>query len=580
MFSPWTASRSGCGSRGMRFEIMSWPGPFLRGAGQIIFCGNAAAGVLVVFGIAMLAPWTALGLLLGVATGTALGRIDASLPAAAWRDGLAGFNPGIVGMLWAGPLARADATATLLPLALLSVVALDSCLRAWFGRARFPQLAASALLVGWASDWTFRALGDSLWSGPAALLPSGDVSLALGVAALIGAIGIVSVPAALVTASAGGFAALLSGWWYGLPDFGPAGLWAFSVTPSALGAFVLVPVAGVVALRAALTAGGIAATVWFVWVSSPAAHLLPPLLAPCLVGIWTALGLCMYQGGRLMLHPGVWILAEKLRACRARGDRAVVLTGAGVSTASGIPDYVTGGWLDPAVPTSAYTFQSFVSSPRCRRLYWDACAQFRALSHAARPNAAHRALAELQRNGWIAAIVTQNVDGLHQAAGSSHVIELHGQIDRIRCIACGEEGKWNDRLPSGGELLCPSCGGLLKPAVIAMGEDIPTAVLRSAEQTIASCGLLVVAGTQMAISSASGLLALARRRGADVVFINIGPMVQPVGPTDLFLQEPVEDGLHALAGILGKGRAPASPPFPQRVLDRLPLSVSSERRPK
>ena len=126
---------------------------------------------------------------------------------------------------------------------------------------------------------------------------------------------------------------------------------------------------------------------------------------------------------------------QVVRARRLEGRSIVCLTGAGVSTGSGIPDYVSGTWLDPEIPVGAYAWERFLDSPRCRRLYWDACSRFRRVAEQARPNGGHAALRRMEERGWLAAVVTQNVDRLHKAAGSTRVHELHGRIDRVEIVA-------------------------------------------------------------------------------------------------------------------------------------------------
>lgn len=216
--------------------------------------------------------------------------------------------------------------------------------------------------------------------------------------------------------------------------------------------------------------------------------------------------------------------------------------------------------LDPATPVQTYAFGAFLSSEAARRAYWAACARFRDIARAARPNAAHAALATLQRAGYVSAIVTQNVDGLHQAAGAADVVEIHGTIGRCHCLACAMPSEWPVVVPwRSTDFRCAHCGGLLKPAVIAMGEEIPATAMRAAEAAVEGCGVLLVIGTQLAVSSAASLLAIARRSGAKIAIINIGAIAQPVGLDDVVLNCPAEKALAALMVLLGAG-APASLP--------------------
>ncbi|MHA1537025.1 MAG: SIR2 family NAD-dependent protein deacylase, partial [Alphaproteobacteria bacterium] len=288
--------------------------------------------------------------------------------------------------------------------------------------------------------------------------------------------------------------------------------------------------------------------------------VVPPLLLPFIFGTWLVLAVVRRSAGPLVLDPHIWAAVDAIRKSRAAQRPVVVLTGAGTSTASGIPDYLSGAWLDKDIPVSTYSYERFLDSARCRRLYWEACKKFREVAKKAIPNRGHRALAALERSGWLAVTITQNVDGLHQRAGAGEVIELHGRIDRVRCLSCAESGAWP---PAGAwrkfDLCCVSCGGYLKPAVIAMGENIPPAAWERSQQTAKDCGVLLVIGSQMAITSAAELLAKARDYGAQIVFLNVGPRAIRYLPGDLYLEHRFEDALPAIARLLD------CPPEPKAV---------------
>jgi NAD-dependent SIR2 family protein deacetylase len=522
----------------------------LSGVAQVIFCESALAGLFLLAAVAVLSPAAAFGALAGAALATLM-RLPCEGDRADWQLGLMSFNAAIVGMFWAGPLARLEASATLFPVALLGCLAVETALRPHFRRSGLPMLGAPALLVGWMSDWAFRAFGDSLWVHPGTL-PLGGWSLPLAVIGLGAAVATRSLFAAVTVGVIAVIASSWSAWWFGLDGPGPATLWAYAVAPAALGGFSIVPVARLHAICAAILAAIVAAAVWFLWIYTPLLSVVPPLLAPCLIGVWGAIAAIVHRGGSLILDPGLWRLAALMISARHARKPAVVLSGAGASTASGIPDYISGAWLDPAVPSQTYAFGAFLASESCRRAYWSACARFRAVTSAARPNAAHAAIAALERAGYISAVVTQNVDGLHQAAGSLNVVEIHGTIERCHCLSCGAEFKW----PSAdaweaADLRCSHCEGLLKPAVIAMGEDIPPGAMRAAEMAVVGCGVLLVVGSQLAVSSAASLLAQARRNGASIVFINLGPLAQAVGLDDLVFHNRAHRVLQALAFLLG-----------------------------
>ncbi|MEV4074048.1 NAD-dependent protein deacetylase [Nonomuraea fuscirosea] len=249
--------------------------------------------------------------------------------------------------------------------------------------------------------------------------------------------------------------------------------------------------------------------------------------------------------------------------------RVAVLSGAGLSTESGIPDYR--GPTGRARRAEPMTYQRFVGSAEARRRYW-------ARSHVgwrqiglARPNDGHRAVAELERRGLLAGIVTQNVDGLHQAAGARQVIELHGGLDRVVCLSCRERtprAELERRLraanpdweaaagqinPDGDAVLtdaqvatfrvvdCTGCGGLLKPDVVFFGENVPGPRVDECFAVVGGARVLLVLGSSLAIRSGLRFVSRAAALGIPIAIVNQGPtgadadatltVDAPLGPT-------------------------------------------------
>ena len=229
------------------------------------------------------------------------------------------------------------------------------------------------------------------------------------------------------------------------------------------------------------------------------------------------------------------------------GRRIAVLTGAGVSTDSGIPDY-RGKGTPVRTPMTA---DRFLSSEEARRRYWVGSHLGWKAFAAAEPNAGHLALARLERDGIATGVVTQNVDGLHVRAGGRRVVELHGTMRRIFCTQCGQvfdrrdlavrverDNPWiavseNVKLGPDGDVLpestegfrvpeCSVCGGVLKPDVVFFGEFIPAEKFREAEQLVRTSDALVVAGSSLVVNSGIRLVERARRRRLPVVIVNRG----------------------------------------------------------
>ena len=206
--------------------------------------------------------------------------------------------------------------------------------------------------------------------------------------------------------------------------------------------------------------------------------------------------------------------------------RIVVLTGAGISTESGIPDFrgPQGVWTrNPAAEKTA-TLQYYVRDPEVRRLAWKNRVESEMWQ--AQPNDGHRALADLERRANLDTLVTQNVDGLHQAAGSSpgRVVEIHGTVHAAKCLGCGWRGSMEetlDRVRAGeDDPECLLCGGILKSATISFGENLVPEDLMRAQSAAAGADLFLAAGTTLTVYPAAGLPEIALQNGARLVILN------------------------------------------------------------
>jgi NAD-dependent deacetylase len=240
----------------------------------------------------------------------------------------------------------------------------------------------------------------------------------------------------------------------------------------------------------------------------------------------------------------------------ASARSTVVLTGAGVSTESGIPDFrgPNGVWTRDPRAERLSNIGYYLADPAIRRESWQ-----RRLGHpawGARPNAAHRALAELDRAGRIDLLVTQNIDGLHLAAGSApeRVIEIHGTMRDSICLACGDRRPMSATLARvrAGELdpACEACGGILKSDTVSFGQNLDPRLLARAEDAASGCDLFLAVGTSLTVYPVARLPELALASGARLAIINAEPT-------------PLDDRAHAvmrgqageiLAGVAAAGR--------------------------
>jgi NAD-dependent deacetylase len=210
-------------------------------------------------------------------------------------------------------------------------------------------------------------------------------------------------------------------------------------------------------------------------------------------------------------------------------QRVVALTGAGISTDSGIPDFrgPQGVWTKNPKAEKLSDIRYYMSDPEVRRLSW----QSRLANPAwqARPNAGHLALVELERRGKLHALITQNIDELHQQAGNSaeKVIEVHGTMRKVVCMSCGERAAMEKalaRVRAGEEdPSCRTCGGILKSATISFGQQLVPEVIDRAMQAAGEAEVLLAVGTSLQVYPIASVVPLAKRAGARVVIVNAEP---------------------------------------------------------
>jgi len=236
-----------------------------------------------------------------------------------------------------------------------------------------------------------------------------------------------------------------------------------------------------------------------------------------------------------------------------------ILSGAGISTDSGIPDYrgPNGLWRRDPEAEKLVTYEYYMGDPEIRRRSWRMRRENGALR--ARPNAAHRAVAELERSGVPVRVITQNVDGLHQLAGFSarKVLELHGTARSCVCTGCHARMPMEDALArvEAGEddPPCLECGGILKPATVMFGERLDPVVLGEAAAISKACQVFVAVGSSLQVQPAAGLAGVAADHGARLVVVNAEPT--PYDElADEVVREPIGTALPELLRGLGAGR--------------------------
>jgi len=244
-------------------------------------------------------------------------------------------------------------------------------------------------------------------------------------------------------------------------------------------------------------------------------------------------------------------IAELTQAIE-RARRAVVFTGAGISTESGIPDFRSPGGIWTRM--APIDFSDFLASEEARRETWRRRFVMEDTFRAAAPNRGHRAVAELVRRGAAAAVITQNIDGLHQASGipDEQVVELHGNTTYAHCLDCKARYELDALRTTferdGDAPICADCGGYVKTATISFGQAMPLDAMRRAEAETRAADLFIVAGSSLVVYPAAGFPELAKHNGATLVIVNREPTGLD-GIADLVLNRSIGETLGAAVGV-------------------------------
>jgi NAD-dependent deacetylase len=227
-----------------------------------------------------------------------------------------------------------------------------------------------------------------------------------------------------------------------------------------------------------------------------------------------------YRNGIALSTSDVKTLSDLLRASK----RAVIFTGAGISTESGIPDFRSPGgiWTQMA----PIDFRDFVASKDMRREAWRRRFAMEEMFSTASPNAGHKAVADLVKRGTVSHVITQNIDNLHQDSGiaEEQIVEIHGNTRYAKCLDCGARAE----LPPirahfekhGDPPDCAACGGIVKTATISFGQAMPELEMARAEQATLACDLFIVLGSSLVVYPAAGFPLMAKRNGAKLVIVN------------------------------------------------------------
>ncbi len=247
------------------------------------------------------------------------------------------------------------------------------------------------------------------------------------------------------------------------------------------------------------------------------------------------------------MTPGIAEAAAIIK----KSKNMIALTGAGISVESGIPDFRSAGGLwdkyDPAIYASIHSFRNMPEK------VWEMIFELIEMTERAKPNPAHTALAELEKMNLLKAVITQNIDNLHQEGGSKNVIEYHGNAKRLVCLNCGEQYSPDDydiekkQVPH-----CEMCGKILKPSVIFFGEMIPPDALYQSQKYAETADVVLVIGTSAIVYPAAGIPAVVKNHGGKVIEFNLEKTELTPSCTDIFIMGQAGKTLPELVSALKK----------------------------
>jgi len=243
---------------------------------------------------------------------------------------------------------------------------------------------------------------------------------------------------------------------------------------------------------------------------------------------------------------------ERIAELVTESSFALAFTGAGISTESGIPDFRSAGGLWTKV--QPVLFPDYLQSEESRLEYWQQkCTAFKEFTECD-PNPGHRVLARWEHRGILKRVITQNIDGLHQEAGSQGVIELHGTLRMIACLECGAhfdpEPLVDEFFETGVVPRCKLCGGLVKHATISFGQSMPEREMQQAADLCRQCDLIFVLGSSLVVEPAASFPRLAANLGAEMIIINRDPTPQD-DLAKIIVREGIGDTLSAVEEVLG-----------------------------
>ena len=532
-----------------------WLWALLRGCAQVAFCDSPLAGALVLSGVTLMSPHNGLGMLLGALFGTVAGRFVSAYEREEWAWGLAGFNPAIIGLLWGGFFASGEIHPALLVPILALGMAFDVALRQLLGRLRLPALSAGALITVYLVSLAAAPRGSWFWTTvPAnAFIPFG----LLGAACFVTAMALKS-PFACTWALSMSAITFIASWLSGHDPRTLVGLWGITVPLASFGVHAVFMRGSLAGGIAGALAAFLAAVIWFVWDASPVGRWLPPLLVPFILGVWLSMVLMRKLMAVPLATPEFWRIARLLIAARAHQREVVVLIQRGSGTAAADSGFIRGTWIDPHVPRAAFERDRLQTSAQCRQAFWEAAQRLRDEAKRLPACSLPARVARLQQDGWLQAVIIQDVRLPTEMLPFAAVVPVHGDIERAQCLDCGAAGPWPPlAVWRRCDVRCAACQGAVVPAVTLFGGAIDDATASRLRELTVRCAAILVLGDEASEPATLALLDQMRGAGATVAFVSDSEAVYPRRAADISVSESPQRFLGFLQLVLAGWRAVA-----------------------
>jgi NAD-dependent deacetylase len=523
----------------------------LNGIAQIAFSNKPAYGVIILISISCISPMSALGAVIGVLLSSLISyNYYKKFYFSEWKKGYFSYSSGVLGIIIGSYLFYSPLYFLIYIISIIFCSLLDMILKKIFFTYKLPTFALSAIIISWLIYLILIYNKYPFWIS-AGTFPFNNWSAYICIIGILSVLFLNNRKAVITTIAFSSITIIFCRLILNLSFYESASLWAFNVaTICYISSIIFLPL-GLVGLLIVFVSTLLSSTLWLLWVYSEFWQVLPILIAPFTLSILVLMLISNKIFGPIIFSPNLWKAINLIKKFKD----ICVLSGAGVSTPSGIPDYVSGEWLDKKHNVKDYNFTFFLKSRNSRKLYWEVCYKFYKNYRKTKHNIIHKTLAKLEKNKKKLSVITQNVDGFHQSAGSKKVIELHGNISKTSCIHCKKKYQWEkiNREWLKRDIKCSDCLDFVKPSVIAMEQELEPIVWTKAKKAVKDSKLLLVLGTQLSISSALGLLEIARNNKIKILIINNTDVSIPLTKEEEILYFPLENFFQILSFIIKKG---------------------------